>query len=106
VPFYHYMIRSKKSPLNIPLLAGAGFMLTGGLIALVDPDSWWKEALVFSVFLLSCYLLGSMLLKHTKWNIVVVLGIAGLLLLNRVGVLDILTGALLMIILGLISLIN
>jgi hypothetical protein len=99
------MIRNKKNH-NNGLVAGmAGGILAVYLVLKLNPDAWWKELLVIAVSGVSFFLIISRLLKSTKWGTVGTVTVFTLLLLNRFEVLDLLTVALLIIIMGLISLI-
>jgi hypothetical protein len=100
------MIRNKKSP-QIKLYLGIiGLLVTGIMVINLNPDIWWKELIVIMTAFCSMLLIFIQGFKSTKWSFLTDLVIFSLLLLNRLGILDILTGALLIIIFGLISLIN
>lgn len=82
-----------------------GLMLSAGLIIKLSPDVWWKEMLVITVSGISSFLIITRIFKSAKWGAIITIACFGLLIFNRFGVLDLLTIALLIIIMGLISLI-
>lgn len=77
-----------------------------GIIFLVAPGVWWKE-LPMIIFLFAAIFLTITQLTHkTRWGLIGALLVVGLLVLRRLQLLDFLTGGILFVILGLISLIN
>jgi hypothetical protein len=100
------MRQREKKPIGGVVVGVLGLGITGWMICNWAPDVWWKEVSVSVSGFISIFLLFSWLLGRKKWGGAVTMLIFGLLILNRLGMLDILTGMLLVVVLGLISLIN
>ena len=99
------MIRNKKKHNYGPVIGVTGLILATYLIIKLSPDVWWKEFSVIVISGVSSFLIISRLLKSIKWGAISTITFFGLIIFNRFGVLDLLTVALITIIMGLISLI-
>jgi hypothetical protein len=100
------MRKQEKKPIWGIFMGVLGLGVMGWMIWNWAPDQWWKEVIVIVIGFISIFLLSSWLWGRKKWGVIITSLIFGLLVLNRLGMLDILTGVLLVVILGLISLIN
>jgi len=100
------MRKQEKKPIWSVLAGALGLTVVGWIIWNWTPDQWWKEVIVTVTGFVSTFLLSSWFWGRKKWGLVISLLIFGTLVLNRLNVLDVLTGMLLVAILGLISLIN
>jgi hypothetical protein len=99
------MNRYKKNPHSGLKLGSAGLLLATVLVINLNPDIWWKELTVVCISWASFWLICSHIFKNIKWGGIISLAIFSIIILNRFGILDLLTGSLLIIIMGLISLI-
>jgi hypothetical protein len=95
--------KQAKRPLVWGVVGGLGVILA---VIKLAPDGFLVEAIVFGVFLISEYLILSWFGKNRRRAIAISVLTGGALLLNRLGILDILTGILLVIITLLISISN
>jgi O-antigen ligase len=83
-----------------------GWLFCGWLLWSWEPDRWWKEAVVLMIAGWSLAIFSSWLWGNKKTGIITAVGITGLLILNRLGILDMVSVVLLMTVLGLITLVN
>ena len=88
--------------LIIALLAWTGV----GLIVWKLPPVWWSELLVISLLSLALVLIVSWGIGKRKMGIMLAMALVGLLIMQRLQILDWLTLGLWLVVVGLISLIN
>ncbi|MEK7064375.1 MAG: hypothetical protein AAB973_02075 [Patescibacteria group bacterium] len=88
--------------LIIALLAWTGV----GLIVWKLPPVWWSELLVISLLSLALVLVVSWGIGKRKLGIMLAMALVGLLIMQRLQILDWLTLGLWLMVVGLISLIN
>jgi hypothetical protein len=79
------------------ILGGVLLLVAAGIVIKVPPDRWWVEAGVLILTGLGLYLIKG-------WKLTT--GIVGLMMLQRLGIMNFWTLGVFIIILGLISLIN
>ena len=98
------MTRVKRPILSliIALLAWTGV----GLIVWKLPPVWWSELLVISLLSLALVLVVSWGIGKRKLGIMLAMALVGLLIMQRLQILDWLTLGLWLMVVGLISLIN
>ena len=98
------MARVKRPILSliIALLAWTGV----GLIVWKLPPVWWSELLVISLLSLALVLIVSWGIGKRKMGIMLAMALVGLLIMQRLQILDWLTLGLWLVVVGLISLIN
>lgn len=104
------MPRTKK---NRRFKIGAAVLVTlglwcaaAGLIVFVRPGVWWAEVPVVTIVLLAVWFTATLVSKRARWGAGVAALTIGLLILRRLDWLDFLTGGLLLLVVGLITLIN
>jgi hypothetical protein len=101
-----YNKRRHNSPSG-SLWAGLGFLgIAGLMIWNWEPDMWWKEGLMVVFVFTALIFLVSKLLGNNKLGWIFSTGIVGLLIFNRLNILDLLSVVLLITLLGLITLVN
>lgn len=83
-----------------------GLGLTGFLVVTWEPNAWWKEVIVTGIGILSLTVVNAWIFKNLKAGWVVSGGVFGLLILNRLEILDVVSAALLLLVLLLIALVN
>ena len=98
------MTRVKRPILSliIALLAWTGV----GLIVWKLPPVWWSELLVISLLSLALVLVVSWGIGKRKLGVMLAMALVGLLIMQRLQILDWLTLGLWLMVVGLISLIN
>lgn len=77
-----------------------------GIIFGATPGVWWTEVPMVIMLFWAMFLTAAQVTKKTRWGLIGALAIVGILILRRMQLLDFLTGGILLVILGLISLIN
>ena len=100
------MRRANKKPIWEVIAGLAGLLASGWMVWNWAPEKWWVEVVVVVTGIASVFLLTSWFLGRKKWGTVVAGLVFGLAILQRFEVLDWLTGILLVVVLGLISLID
>ncbi len=97
------MTRAKRPILSL-VISILGFAGLGLLILNIPPGNIFVESGVLLVLGISITLIASWLIGNTKRGIQVAVGIIGLLILRRLGILDWLTTGLWLVVMGLVSL--
>jgi hypothetical protein len=100
------MTKREKKPARGIIPGLLGLALTGWLVINWEPGVWWKEVVVVICGFVSLLLITSWSLGNKRCGALITTLIFGVLLLNRLGIFDILTLILLVAVLGLISLID
>lgn len=98
------MTRAKRPILGM-LISALGFAGLGFVIWKIPPGNFWVESAVLMLFTATFTLTLSWLFGKTKWAVIVTVCLLGLLIMRRLQILDILTGSLWLLVLGLISLV-
>jgi hypothetical protein len=99
------MTRAKR-PLISLVIAAIAMIALGLVIWKIPPSSGLVELAATILLAISLLLGGSWVIGNSKRGIQVTLAIVGLLLMRRLGILDLLTVGMWLIVVGLISLVN
>jgi len=101
-----YTKKLLKHPIRGLVTGVAGLVLAGFLVWFWEPSIWWREMVVLVIGLLSLTVVNAWIFKNLKTGWVISGGVFGLLILNRLEVLDLVSAALLILVLLLIALVN
>lgn len=100
------MTRDKKKP-GLAIVAGISCIgAAGGIIWSRPPGMWWVEATVLGLVGMGLFLLLTWMLGSKRWGGVASVGIVGILLMRRWGILDTLSLGLWLAALSLVGLVN
>ncbi len=98
------MTRAKRPLLSI-IISTLIWIGLGIVIWKISPSAWWIEVLTLILLFISIFLSTSWVAKSWKRGGLVATTILGILVMRRLQILDILTGGLWLLVLGLISLV-
>ena len=100
------MKTKNHNPFPVFFAGISGLVLTGWLVWSWEPNKSIKELAVLGLGFASLAILGTGLFRNRKMGLVLATGVCGLLVFNRLGILDWISGILLVLVLGLITLVN
>jgi hypothetical protein len=97
------MTRAKRPILSL-IISILGFIVLGLVVWNIPPGNIFLESGALLVLTLSLTLIAAWLIGSTKRGIQIAVGVAGLLIMRRLGILDWLTTGLWLVVMGLVSL--
>lgn len=87
-------------------VALAVWILAGVIMWKFPPGTWWMEMIVVTLVWVGLFIGGTWIIGRKKWGLVASFGVTGLLLMNRLNILDWPMLGLWLLVLGVASLVN